>query len=195
MKTIKGRRFSRPVRRAMPRRSIPSPRSANGLRRSATRVCRSRPGTRACSISTRRRTRRPIATRSAARRRVTVSRSPNSSTHLQGQLVAVHPAYDVLPSTASPLPRCAAIRRRAPNGRSTRSSARCRPRSISASRRMRPSRAPWHGRIVYPWPQRPAGLVEAAFDELGAPLDAAARLCRRARRRPLLRDSSGRRPA
>ena len=31
---------------------------------------------------------------------------------------------------------------------------------------MRPSPARWPGPIVYPWPQRPAGLVEEAFAEL-----------------------------
>jgi sugar phosphate isomerase/epimerase len=41
------------------------------------------------------------------------------STHLQGQLVAVHPAYDSQFDGFAPR-RCAAIRRRGRNGRSTR---------------------------------------------------------------------------
>ena len=41
------------------------------------------------------------------------------STHLQGQLVAVHPAYDT-PFDASPRRKFTAIRRRGRNGRSSR---------------------------------------------------------------------------
>ena len=41
------------------------------------------------------------------------------STHLQGQLVAVHPASTTSPSMASRRLPCAAIRRRASNGRSS----------------------------------------------------------------------------
>jgi len=39
------------------------------------------------------------------------------STHLQGQLVAVHPAYDIPASTALLQPRCAATRPCASSGR------------------------------------------------------------------------------
>ena len=64
------------------------------------------------------------------------------STHLQGQLVAVHPAYDVMfdgfaPAEVQGNPKA---------------------RTFSGS-------LLWH--TVYPWPQRPAGLVETGFKELG----------------------------
>jgi sugar phosphate isomerase/epimerase len=87
------------------------------------------------------------------------------STHLQGQLVAVHPAYDTLfDGFAAPHVRgdpkaraawaieqvgfaAAASRRLGLNAHVTFSGALAWP-------------------YLYPWPQRPQGLVEAAFEEL-----------------------------
>lgn len=87
------------------------------------------------------------------------------STHLQGQLVAVHPAYDAaFDGFAAP-----EVRGNPP--------ARTEWAIDQVTRALRASRhlglqahATFSGALawpyVYPWPQRPAGLVEAAFDEL-----------------------------
>ncbi|MFS4466433.1 sugar phosphate isomerase/epimerase family protein [Maribacter sp. 2210JD10-5] len=87
------------------------------------------------------------------------------STHLQGQLVAVHPAYDIMfdgfaPDTVKNNPKArtewavdvvkkagTASRRLGINAHATFSGALL-----------------WH--TMYPWPQRPAGLVEMGFEEL-----------------------------
>ncbi len=87
------------------------------------------------------------------------------STHLQGQLVAVHPAYDeAFDGFAAPEVRGNPTARQA----------------WAVDQMMRAARASQHlgltqhvtfsGALawpyVYPWPQRPAGLVETAFTEL-----------------------------
>jgi len=88
------------------------------------------------------------------------------STHLQGQLVAVHPAYDQLfDGFAAPEVRGDPAARTAWAARQVRLAAK-------ASRRMGLSvHATFSGALawpyIYPWPQRPAGLVEEAFAELG----------------------------
>lgn len=86
------------------------------------------------------------------------------STHLQGQLVAVHPAYASM------------FRAFAPEGVETPSAmseygARQVMLCLKASENLGLSAMPtfsgalmWH--MVYPWPQRPAGLVEEGFREL-----------------------------
>ncbi|MEH2591554.1 sugar phosphate isomerase/epimerase family protein [Bradyrhizobium sp. AZCC 1721] len=87
------------------------------------------------------------------------------STHLQGQLVAVHPAYDaVFDGFAVPEVRGN------PKARTEWAVAQVK-RAIRASGRLGlTAHATFSGALawpyVYPWPQRPAGLVEAAFDEL-----------------------------
>ena len=87
------------------------------------------------------------------------------STHLQGQLVAVHPAYDDLfDAFAAP---------------EVRGNPRARTRwaveqvqlCLQASRNLGlTAMATFSGALAwpyfYPWPQRPAGLVEEAFEEL-----------------------------
>jgi sugar phosphate isomerase/epimerase len=87
------------------------------------------------------------------------------STHLQGQLVAVHPAYDAaFDGFAAP---------------SVHGNPRARTAwavdqvgmALKASRNMGlNAMATFSGALawpfLYPWPQRPAGLVETAFDEL-----------------------------
>ena len=122
-------------------------------------------GTRACSISRRPPRARPIATRSPARWPAHGLEITELSTHLQGQLVAVHPAYDAC-STASRRPRCAASRQRARPGRSSRCTV-----AAQASRNLGlKAHATFSGALawpyLYPWPQRPAGLIEEAFAEL-----------------------------
>ena len=87
------------------------------------------------------------------------------STHLQGQLVAVHPAYDAaFDGFAAPSVRGN------PKARQEWAVDQVR-KAISASRHMGISQhATFSGALawpyLYPWPQRPAGLVEEAFDEL-----------------------------
>jgi sugar phosphate isomerase/epimerase len=87
------------------------------------------------------------------------------STHLQGQLVAVHPAYDAaFDGFAAPEVRGNAKAR-------TEWAVDQVKRAILASRRLGLLAQPtFSGALawpyVYPWPQRPPGLIEAAFDEL-----------------------------
>ncbi len=87
------------------------------------------------------------------------------STHLQGQLVAVHPAYDEsFDGFAAPEVRGNPAKRQAWAVEQV-------IKAIKASRNMDiGAMASFSGALawpyVYPWPQRPAGLVESAFDEL-----------------------------
>lgn len=87
------------------------------------------------------------------------------STHLQGQLVAVHPAYDTaFDGFAAPEVRGN------PKARTAWAVDQVK-RAILASKRLGLTvHATFSGALawpyIYPWPQRPAGLVEAAFDEL-----------------------------
>ena len=87
------------------------------------------------------------------------------STHLQGQLVAVHPAYDIA-FDGFAIPQV----RNNPKARTEWAIDQVK-RALRASRHLGLSaHATFSGALawpyVYPWPQRPAGLVEAAFDEL-----------------------------
>jgi sugar phosphate isomerase/epimerase len=87
------------------------------------------------------------------------------STHLQGQLVAVHPAYDAaFDGFAAP-----AVRGN-PKARAEWAVDQVK-KALTASRNLGLSaHATFSGALawpyVYPWPQRPAGLIEEAFDEL-----------------------------
>ena len=87
------------------------------------------------------------------------------STHLQGQLVAVHPAYDAaFDGFADPsVHGNPAARQKWAVDQVM--------KAISASANMGiKNHVSFSGALawpyVYPWPQRPAGLVETAFDEL-----------------------------
>ncbi len=87
------------------------------------------------------------------------------SVHLQGQLVAVHPAYDALFDGFAP----PALRGK-PAARTEWAVDQVRL-ALTASRNLGlDAMAAFSGALawpyVYPWPQRPAGLVEEAFDEL-----------------------------
>lgn len=88
------------------------------------------------------------------------------STHLQGQLVAVHPAYDSLfDGFAAPHVRGNPAARQAWAIEQVKLAARA-SRNLGLD-----AHASFSGALawpyVYPWPQRPAGLVEEAFAELG----------------------------
>jgi sugar phosphate isomerase/epimerase len=87
------------------------------------------------------------------------------STHLQGQLVAVHPAYD----TAFDGFAAQAVRGN-PKARAEWATDQVK-KALSASKNLGlTAHATFSGALawpyLYPWPQRPAGLVEEAFDEL-----------------------------
>ena len=87
------------------------------------------------------------------------------STHLQGQLVAVHPTYDTLFDGFAP-----SVLRGQPAARQVWASEQV-TLAARASRRMGLSaHATFSGSLawpyVYPWPQRPAGLIDEAFAEL-----------------------------
>lgn len=87
------------------------------------------------------------------------------STHIQGQLVAVHPAYNIIYDLFAPssVRGNAAMRTEwATNQMKLAAKA---SRNLGLSTQVTFSGAlAWP--YVYPWPQRPAGLIEEAFDEL-----------------------------
>lgn len=86
-------------------------------------------------------------------------------THLQGQLVAVHPAYDEAFDGFAP-----EAFRKNPKARQAwaveqmKLSAKASLRLGLKSNVSFPGALAWP--FLYPWPQRPAGLIDAAFDEL-----------------------------
>ena len=87
------------------------------------------------------------------------------STHLQGQLVAVHPAYDTaFDGFAAPQVHGN------PKARQEWAVDQVK-KAITASNNLGIDRhVTFSGALawpyIYPWPQRPAGLIEMAFDEL-----------------------------
>jgi sugar phosphate isomerase/epimerase len=87
------------------------------------------------------------------------------ATHLQGQLVAVHPAYDLpFDGFAAPAVRGNPAARQEWAVEQVKN-------ALTASRHMGlDAMATFSGALawpfVYPWPQRSAGLIETAFDEL-----------------------------
>lgn len=87
------------------------------------------------------------------------------STHLQGQLVAVHPAYDALFDSFAP-----AHLRGQPTARTEWAVQQLKYAALASKRLGLTSHATFSGallwHLVYPWPQRPAGLVEQGFAEL-----------------------------
>lgn len=87
------------------------------------------------------------------------------STHLQGQLLAVHPAYDRLfDGFADAQVRGDPAARTAWAGEQLRLAARASQRLGLTSHATFSGALAWP--YLYPWPQRPAGLVEEAFAEL-----------------------------
>ena len=87
------------------------------------------------------------------------------STHLQGQLVAVHPAYDTQFDGFAP-PEV----RGNPAARQEWAVEQVKLAAVASRRLGLTAHASFSGALAwpyfYPWPQRPAGLVEDAFDEL-----------------------------
>jgi len=87
------------------------------------------------------------------------------STHLQGQLVAVHPAYDeMFDGFAAPEVRGN------PSARQEWAVSQLLKAAKASKNLGLKAHATFSGALawpyVYPWPQRPAGLIETAFDEL-----------------------------
>ena len=89
------------------------------------------------------------------------------STHLQGQLVAVHPSYDDMFDAFAP-----AELRGKPAERQKWAVEQLMKSARASQHLSLNAHATFSGALiwpyVYPWPQRPAGLVETAFDELAA---------------------------
>jgi sugar phosphate isomerase/epimerase len=86
-------------------------------------------------------------------------------THLQGQLVAVHPAYDeAFDAFAPPEVRGKPSERQRWAVEQMVLSAKASKNLGLASNVSFPGALAWP--YLYPWPQRPAGLIKAAFDEL-----------------------------
>ncbi|MGV1821395.1 sugar phosphate isomerase/epimerase family protein [Agrobacterium sp. CG160-95] len=88
------------------------------------------------------------------------------STHIQGQLVAVHPAYDEMFDGFAP-----AELRGKPQARQEWAANQLKCAAKASQHLGLKSHASFSGALawpfIYPWPQRPAGLVEMAFAELG----------------------------
>jgi sugar phosphate isomerase/epimerase len=86
-------------------------------------------------------------------------------THLQGQLVAVHPAYDEAFDGFAP----EAVRRN-PKARQAWAVEQMLLSAKASKNLGLKSNVSFSGALawpyLYPWPQRPAGLIDAAFDEL-----------------------------
>jgi len=89
------------------------------------------------------------------------------STHLHGQLVAVHPAYDELFDNFAP-----AQLRGNPKARTEWAVQQLKLAAKASARLGLKAHATFSGallwHLIYPWPQRPAGLVEQGFAELAA---------------------------
>ena len=87
------------------------------------------------------------------------------STHLQGQLVAVHPAYDTLFDGFAPKKLQGKPKERTAWAVDQLKLAAKASKNLGLNAHATFSGAlMWH--LVYPWPQRPAGLVEEGFKEL-----------------------------
>lgn len=88
------------------------------------------------------------------------------STHLQGQLVAVHPAYDQMFDGFAP-----AEVHNNPSARTEWAIQQMHYAAKASQRLGLKNHASFSGALLwqtmYPWPQRPSGLVELGFEELG----------------------------
>jgi sugar phosphate isomerase/epimerase len=89
------------------------------------------------------------------------------STHLQGQLVAVHPAFDQIFDSFSP-----EHLRNNPSARTLWAIEQLKLAARASARLGLKAHATFSGALLwhmfYPWPQRPAGLVELGFRELAS---------------------------
>lgn len=89
------------------------------------------------------------------------------STHLQGQLVAVHPAYDIAFDSFAPAPL-----RGNPRARQAWAVEQLRLAAKASVNLGLRAHVTFSGALawpyLYPWPPRPSGLIATAFDELAA---------------------------
>lgn len=89
------------------------------------------------------------------------------STHLQGQLVAVHPAYDLMFDNFAP-----DNYKNNPKARTEWAINQVKNAATASMRLGLSAHATFSGALawhtVYPWPQRPAGLIDMAFSELAS---------------------------
>lgn len=89
------------------------------------------------------------------------------STHLQGQLVAVHPAYDIAFDSFAPEPL-----RGNPQARQAWAVEQLRLAAKASVNLGLRAHVTFSGALawpyLYPWPPRPSGLIATAFDELAA---------------------------
>ena len=87
------------------------------------------------------------------------------STHLQGQLIAVHPAYDNLFDSFAP-----EAYRKNPKERTAWATQQLKYAAKASQNLSLNAHATFSGSLLwpamYPWPQRPEGLVDTAFSEL-----------------------------
>ena len=87
------------------------------------------------------------------------------STHLQGQLVAVHPAYDSMFDNFAP----AAVKGN-PKARTAWAVEQMKKAAVASQRLGLKAHATFSGSLLWPywhpWPQQPEGLVELGFEEL-----------------------------
>ncbi|RPG56493.1 MAG: sugar phosphate isomerase/epimerase [Flavobacteriales bacterium] len=87
------------------------------------------------------------------------------STHLQGQLVAVHPAYDLMFDNFAPKEL-----RNNPKERTKWAIEQVKKAAIASSNLGIKSHATFSGALLWPywhpWPQQPKGLIKAGFEEL-----------------------------
>lgn len=87
------------------------------------------------------------------------------STHLQGQLVATHPAYDLVFDAFAP-----AAQQRNPTARQQWATEQLRLAARASKNLGLTAHATFSGALawpyLYPWPPRPPGLIENAFEEL-----------------------------
>lgn len=87
------------------------------------------------------------------------------STHMQGQLVAVHPAYDLLLDAIAP----AAVKCN-PQARQEWAVSQMHDAAKASRNLGLDTVVSFSGALatpyIYPWPQRPSGLIDQAFDEL-----------------------------
>ena len=88
------------------------------------------------------------------------------STHLEGQLVAVHPTYDKLFDAFAPASVAGD-----PGARTEWAVQQVKLAALASGRLGLTAQASFSGALLwpmmYPWPQRPPGLVDVGFDELG----------------------------
>jgi len=138
---------------------------------------------------------RPIVTRCSITLATHGLHLTELSTHLQGQLVAVHPAYDLMFDGFAPdefrgnrLARQEwAVEQLLFAAKASANLGGGGPRPLFSGALAWP--------YIYPWPQRPAGLIEAAFDELSVRWLPILNAFDEAGGGLMLRDPSRRRPA